>query len=265
MIDSILIYRELNSYSEYELLNSSLYLTNKQDKILPNGIIKTKAKIDNLKILYTPSFCKISGSLIKFYTNKYYHTLTRQSIEKAINKLEYMININLDNAFVYIIELSRNIPFNKHNSEYTRLFEKLPYTKIKKNKHYKNGNFESSNNRKSFSIYDKKLKLIKCNEYDSFLDNINNLVKIEVRLKEKVTNQLRVFYKKQMENNIYYSCNHIFKDKLRVKDLYDRNVYNFLCDYWFNTIKNVNTCKRYNKRLYDEFIKICYNSVKDCI
>ena len=250
MIDSLLIFRELRQI-EYQTVYNSLidnFIVTKRSN--SSNIIKFSLNINNLRVILSKNYLTIKGSLPKFYTDNQLSNLTRQAIEKAIRKLENILGISLDTGYVYKLELSQIIYLDKHISEYLPIFQKVNYCKKKRY----NTSVLFFNNRKSLIVYDKKEIITKNNIELEGLEYITTPVKIEIRLKNKLKHQLTQFYKKQAKKGIVYNfINYEWGNSLTVKDLYTEDTYNFLYEFWKNSVLSIKY-RQSPKNSYKEFI-----------
>jgi hypothetical protein len=259
MFDNILIWRQLNDDEICTLQNNCL-LSKRKSYISKDKTQRIKAKLDNLKINYSieKRDLKISGSISRYYFKNYTTNLKRKTTQKAIEKLENELKIDLKEFYIYRIELSKNILLNKFVKEYTKLFDSMPYLK----KHEHDTGLTFKNKSRSMSIYDKKVILKKCrlsfNKYEN-----SNLIKVEYRIKNKLKKHIQKHYK-ILKHSKYYDLSYKIGEKLKVKDLYEEYNYILLSDIWIYQIKSIKPIIKndYNKKLYNEFITTCENIIK---
>jgi hypothetical protein len=171
-------------------------------------------KLENLRIKINPyeHSIVIIGSLPKFLYGNNDISFTRSDIEKAINKLNEILKIDLNQGNVYKLEISDNIIMKHGVNQYLQF---LGFSKRLKRNDYK-GTIYFNNKRKTLAFYDKSKEMRKRKLYPIS----DNILRYELRFYKRFAKQLKI-------------------KEIKVYMLYDEIFYIKLCKLWVKNYLNI--------------------------
>jgi hypothetical protein len=176
-----------------------------------------KGKINNLNVTISTYKITIEGSLTKFYLGNNVQCMTRNQIYEALDELETIIGINIDNFWISRLDISANFEMNYPVVFYLDcLIEKSRYTKST----YGEKSVLFSVKSKTISFYDKMLefKRQKLVNLPSGLPISDNFLRYELQIKK---------------------VSRILKQKLAVKSLRKDDIIQKLLKMWINDFKGI--------------------------
>lgn len=261
------------------------YLNNAKMQVnLQTGEEKTFGSLDGLKVSILESGISIEGSLPKYLYGNNVYKFDRRATAQAIEKLSDTLHIEANKAKVNSIEFGTNFLMKHQVSEYLLKLGEMPrlerYLFEPTSLYYK-----SKQSQKVFAFYDKNKEIQANNIELSEISKNDNLLRYEMRLKNRLPAQLKVpevtastlsdkqFYKMMVKlyKERYFSiqkakqikANYMSEIKT-VQDAYDAFVANLISQNdqrqeYLRELKraNVFTDRKNYTRLKDKLEKIC--------
>lgn len=203
-------------------------------------------KLGNLKIKQVNGEVGFIGSLAKYYLGNSLRTLTRQSTERAFEKISDELCIKLKNARVYRLDIAGNFIMKNPYKEYLIYFGDCNYLP----KSYWKDSAYYTNSKRQLIFYDKpkEMKNKKIEIPEEFLEYKGRILRYELRLLKRVKDQLGKV--------------------VLLSDLYDEEFYIKVLNIWkdsyfaINKINSLNlskmkdaTCKDFKNFLLSNFIQ----------
>ncbi len=198
MIDTIRIYtdeQDIVGCFDHSCISKS------QKTIKPDGTIHYFGFINNLQVYYSASRLTIIGSLTKFYFGNNIRTLTRQEINKAIKKLELILDFSLDNFRFSRLDISANFEMVYSISSYLDcLVEAKQYDPV-----IRKNSKDFINTRKTIKFYDKVDESKNKNNKELILINGLNdkyILRYELQIKKELREVLKqIAYVKDLKDD----------------------------------------------------------------
>lgn len=203
----------------YTTENITEHLTNlEQHTKCETGETWFSGKVSNLNVNQYGSGIIIKGSLPKYYFGNNYKVLTRKDTEQAIKNIGEHLKINLDNAFVYRIDIAQNFIVMEPVGYYFTSLCDLNYFK-----RFEQGNRETlryQNYRRELVFYN-KLNELKAKKVDiPPLYSNRHLLRYEYRIRKRLAKE--------------FNREHIY-----ARDLYDEEFYISIIDKWHDMYFNI--------------------------
>lgn len=186
-------------------------------------------KLKNLKILITPDYLKINGSLAKYYFDNNLQTMTHEDIVTAVVWLGSELELPIERGYIKRIDVARNIIVKKQVNHYLKCFDETDG--YDKNRIGDTLFYTKTNRTHTVTMYD-KIKELKKNETEFYKYNRNGVLKGK--------NILR--YEVKLEQRI----NHLLNYKsVRVVHLRSKTFIKKLNDFWYMKYKTLLTKKTF--------------------
>jgi len=181
-------------------------------------------ELGNLKIKQNYNGFSIRGSLAKYYLNNNLETLTRQTTEKAVEKIADELRIKVSNSRLFKVDIATNFIMKEDIKKYQACLGDLKYM----TKSVINESVYYSNSKRQIVFYDKLREMsrkgvIIPKEFKQFK---GRLLRYEVRFKKRLKNE--------------------FKRILTLSDLYDEDFYIMILDKWKETYFQINKINQIN-------------------
>jgi len=230
---------------------SSFILTNdrmNQDclKNLKENFYNISGYLENLKVKQVNDGVAIFGSLAKYYLGNNLKTLTRQSTERAFEKISDELCINLNDSKIYRFDIAGNFIMKNPYKEYLLFLGDCNHLA---KSYWKDSAYYTNSNRQ-LVFYDKpkEMKKKKVEMPEEFLKYNDRILRYEVRFLKRI--------KDQFGRNVLLSD--LFNQEFYIK------VLNIWKDSYFaiNKINSLNlskmkdaTCKDFKNFLLSNFIQ----------
>ncbi len=199
-----LIHRRYKAYSEYLKVIDTLHLSlnslppavilkarNKLEQQAEHlnadtGLFSVTGKLKNLRV-WLGSSCSVQGSICKYYLGDNLQTLTRKTLQEAIQCLEDQLNLSIREAEIRRLDIGDNLRVRNLPSCYLPLMLETPYFQ-RVEQGLTGLNFRNS--LRCMAFYD-KLKETKIRTSDvSFLGEGRHLLRYELRLLKRPATRL---------------------------------------------------------------------------
>lgn len=208
-----------------------------------NGESYWKYKIvEGLYIGFNNVKVVVNGSFPKFYLGDNFQVLTRQGTEKALEKVNHLIGVDISQAKVKRLDLAYNYAMKEPVARYLSLFSvhkgTLTKSTICDNEtiYYNNRGKKKS---KTVVIYDKVLETVKQNEKVPELFSYKNLLRFELRFLgiNKQTFGMPIEAKTLFDEQFYIERNRDFiKEYLSIYKVRSKMVSGTITSSWKDTI-----------------------------
>ena len=217
------MYDSLKIWQSRENLKDSGYLQrvptllkNATHSVRNNGTEYMNGYIENLFISISENGIAIKGSLNKFWHEDNFCKLTRQEAQHSIEKLQDLLQINLNDASIKRLDIAHNFIMNEDVNKY--------YHFLGDSNYYKRLSQPDSvyyNNGLRTKLFYNKVKEGKVRGLEIPQIWLNsNVLRYELRFMKRLPKQFN-------------------KNQVLVSDLYDEDFYIYTIDYWINEYKEI--------------------------
>ena len=240
MIDTIFIRLEGDHKVNYNILdNIHEYQKDEQHK-------RISAYLKNLEIKKFENGVTIKGSLPKYIFGDNFNTFNRETLYKAILKLEKITKLPIRKGTVFRLDIGANLLLKENTYQYLKYLAKFGSTKVS-------------------TIDDGKTKIFKnknrtLNFYDKIEDMHNEGIKVPEWILENNLHIMR--YELQLKNSPTVKAV-LNENKVLVRDIYSRETYNFLVYTWAQYYFNITRQKRITFKLDRKESRKNYKNIID--
>jgi replication protein CRI len=182
MYDTIKLWKDCNKDDLESILTNPITSIKIQ-----TGEYFTYGKLENLRVNERSTGISVNGSLAKFFYNNNLERLTRKDTEQAIEKLSDLLNLEMQSARVYRLDVGSNFIMGKPVSEYLSLLGGIRY--FKRSEIADRETLMYSNSKRSMVFYDKIKEIKKHHEYIPDLFQNRNVLRYEIKYLKRLAQQ----------------------------------------------------------------------------